>query len=83
VKFKQVIRYQNASDQKSLLIIEPWAEQYSIEPGDKVDIVGEGGDLSSGFEVKHADSELIVYGWVGSVVKVWRNGVEVLPSDQS
>ena len=83
MKFKQVIRYQNTSDRKSLLIIEPWAEQYSIESGDRVDIVGEGGDLTSGFEVEHAVSELIVYGWVGSVVKVWRNGVEVLPSAQS
>lgn len=82
MKFKQVISYKNASDQKSLLIIEPWAEQYSIEPGDKVDIAGEGGDSSSGFDIQHAGDMLVIFGWVGSIIKVWRNGMEVVPSKQ-
>lgn len=82
MKSKQIITYQNASARKSLLIIEPWAEHYSIDPSDKVDVIGEGGDLNAGFEIKHANDELTIFGWVGSIVKVWRSGVEVVPSDQ-
>jgi len=83
MKFKQTISYQNTSDCRTLLIVEPWAEQYLIEPGGKVDIIGEGGEPSSGFEIKHTNDELIIFGWTGSVVRVWRNGVEVAPSDQA
>ena len=65
-----------------LLIIEPWAEEYLLEPGVSVDVVGEGGAVDGSFEVEYFDKGMIFHGWEGSVVSVLVNGQEVIPSIQ-
>lgn len=65
-----------------LLIVEPWAEEYRLEPGTSVDVVGHGGAVDGNFEVEYFDDGMIFYGWEGSVVSVFLNGVEVVPSRQ-
>jgi hypothetical protein len=64
------------------LIIEPWAEEYLLEPGVSVDVVGEGRAVDGSFEVEHFNKGMIFYGWEGSVVSVLVNGQQVIPSIQ-
>lgn len=78
----QRINCVNGSEAVMLLIIEPWAEEYLIEPGASVDIVGQGGRFETGFEVEYVDKGMIVYGWEGSIVSVFSNGEIVEPSFQ-
>lgn len=78
----QKINCINGGGTVMLLIIEPWAEEYLVEPGKSVDVVGQGGNVDSGFEVEYFDKGMIVYGWEGSVVSVFSNGEVVLPNDQ-
>jgi hypothetical protein len=72
----------NGTSKAMLLIIEPWAEEYWLESGVSVDIVGCGGAVDGNFEVEYFDGGVIFYGWEGSVVSVFSNGVEVVPSRQ-
>lgn len=65
-----------------LLIVEPWAEEYLVEPGKSVDVVGQGGNVGPGFEVEYFERGMIVYGWNGAVVSVLSNGEVVVPNDQ-
>lgn len=65
------------------MIVEPWAEQYGVEPGQQVDIVGQGGEAGSKFELLHTDNEIIVFGWANSVVTVMRDGEEISPDEQN
>lgn len=78
----QKINCINGSAVVMLLIVEPWAEQYLIEPGRSVDVVGQGGRIDEGFEVEYFNEGIIVYGWEGSVVSVFSNGEMVEPSAQ-
>jgi len=61
----------NGKDEKILLIVEPWAEEYWIEPKGRVDVVGAGGVEDGFFEVEHLDMGMIVYGWEGSNLSVF------------
>jgi len=80
--FRQAISYTNAQNKKVLLLIEPWAEHYWIEPGMTVDVVGEGREADAKFELQHTSEELIVYGWTDSVVIVMHEGSQLDPSPQ-
>jgi len=71
----------NGASEAMLLIIEPWAEEYWLEPGVSVDVVGQGGAGGS-FEVEYFDKGIIFYGWEGSVVSVFINGQVAVPSPQ-
>lgn len=73
----------NGTKKTILLIVEPWAEEYLLEPGQSVDVIGKGGVAEGVFEVEYFDGGLIVYGWEGSVLSVFNNGVEVFPNLQN
>lgn len=73
----------NGTSEAMLLIVEPWAEEYWLEPGMSVDVVGQGGAADGSFEVEYFDKGIIFYGWAGSVVSVFINGQEALPRPQT
>lgn len=72
----------NGKATRMLLIIEPWAEEYWIEPGVSVDVVGRGGSSEGGFEVEFVEAGMIVYGWEDSVVSVFHEGALLVPDFQ-
>jgi len=56
--------------------LEPWGEQFEIPPGEKFIVVANGpehGDL----EVEFTNDRITVFGWVGSTVAVFHNGIEL------
>lgn len=69
----------NSTPKPLLLILEPWAEEFSIAPGTSVDVLGSGGSGGGFFEVEYIENGLIVYGWAGSIVSVMKNGVPIPP----
>jgi hypothetical protein len=79
----QTFTYANRTDRRLVLIIEYWAEEYWIEPGEQVEVVARGGVQGGRFEVEHRADGLTVYGWEGTMVYVLRNGKELAPSPQS
>ena len=48
-----------------------------------MEVIGEGGVAEGVFEVEYFDGGLIIYGWEGSVLSIFKNGVEVFPNLQS
>ncbi|MCO8161691.1 hypothetical protein NJC38_05925 [Pseudomonas sp. 21LCFQ010] len=76
------INCKNGTSEAMLLIVEPWAEEYWLEPGVSVDVIGKGGAIDGSFEVEYFDKGIIFYGWEGSVVSVFVNGQELAPSQQ-
>lgn len=56
--------------------LEPWGRQYPMSPGEAFTVVGQGppdGDL----ELRIEPNAIIVWGWGGSVVTVFRDGEEL------
>jgi hypothetical protein len=82
MSLSQAFSYTNRTERRLLLILEPWAEWYWIEPGQQVDIEARGGVPGGHFELEHTTDGLIVYGWEGTVVHVLRDGKELEQSSQ-
>lgn len=72
----------NGTTENKLLIVEPWAEEYWLEPGISVEVIGLGGRIDGYFEIENFDQGMIVYGWEGCVVSVVKNGKVIEPNLQ-
>ncbi len=71
VNENQKIIYVNGCEKQILLIVEPWAEEYLIEPLAAVEIIGLGGKSSDAFfELESRDGMLILYAWEGCIVQI-------------
>jgi hypothetical protein len=76
------LTYANRTQRRVLLIIEPWAEEYWVEPDDLIKIEARVGAPGGHFEVEHTVDGLIVHGWEGTMVSVLKYGRELKPSPQ-
>ena len=65
----------NEQDGAITLYLEPWAEEHVIAPNISLELIGSG--PPGQFEVAACRDGLTVYGWSGSTVRVFRDGVEV------
>lgn len=73
----QKLSYTNETTGNLRLIIEPWADQYVVSPGQKVDIVL---DVADGcVEVIQSLRGIIIWINVGRVVSMTTNGLEIQP----
>src|SRR5687767_4142066 len=55
------------------LRIEPWGEEYTVEPGATVQILARGPEGDE-LDIQWAGDRVTVYGWPGSIVSVLRKG---------
>lgn len=62
--------YTNSSPSAVLLVLEPWAEEVLLAPGDSAQVVGEDGLVDSAFELEQLDDRLIVYAWPDSIASI-------------
>jgi hypothetical protein len=76
------MRYQNNRKAPIILILEPWAEQYLVQPGQTIDISATGGAVGSCFEVEQREECLIVFAWADCVVSVLSAGKILHPEVQ-
>jgi len=56
--------------------LEPWDEQFNMPPGATFTVIGKGPE-SGCLEVRFYDDRIAVHGWVGSIVSVFHNGVQL------
>jgi hypothetical protein len=71
------LRVKNASSRALTIVLEPWAGQYEVQPGDELDVVETGGELMETVEVHTEDARLIFYARTGSIMTAWRDGQEL------
>jgi hypothetical protein len=76
----QKLSYTNRTPGRLLLILEPWAEEYWIDPGQQVNIEVRNGTPGHYLELEHTSEGLTVYGWEGTVVSILRDGKELAPN---
>ncbi|MCU4583015.1 hypothetical protein KTJ32_18645 [Acinetobacter gyllenbergii] len=75
---KQKIVYRNTSKDDLKLILEPWGGETIISPNSEIDIIIDG-DHSLGYlEFEYDHHTVIIYGWQGSIIRIYENGKEVL-----
>lgn len=70
------LRIRNSRVTSLALYLEPWGEEYCMPPEATFEVVARGphGDC---LEVEYAADHITVYGWSGSVVSLFHEGVEL------
>ena len=81
-KGTMVLKFTNSLTQARTLILEPWTGEYSIAPGNSVELVAEGPPPQN-FEIELLEDTVVVYalGGEGTDVRVFRDGEEVAKSE--
>ncbi|MBA2449532.1 MAG: hypothetical protein H0V51_16050 [Chloroflexi bacterium] len=69
-------RLVNARDITIKCYLEPWGEEFEMPPGAIFRVVARG-PQGDGLEVTIADEQITVWGWPGSVVRLFHDGVEL------
>jgi hypothetical protein len=70
------IQISNESEQEVMFRLEPWGEIYPMPSGITFDVVADG-PSSDTLEVVWEPNTISVYGWPGSVVRVYYNGTQL------
>lgn len=61
------------------LVLEPWAEEWIIEPGHEAQLIGQGAMKDARFELRLKPSVVVAYAWRNSTVRVIIDG-KIMPS---
>ena len=78
----QKISYTNKTHSTITVVLEPWAEEYSLCPGERVDIEVRNGSERGYLELEQTTDAMIIYSWEGTTVSIMRDGKELTPNSQ-
>lgn len=78
----QRFSYINGSDVELRVTVEPWADQFLILPGQRVEVLVRSDGLVGNVEFEQVGAGLIIYGYEGCTISLLSNGEELVPSVQ-
>jgi hypothetical protein len=70
------MRLRNDRSSSQEIRLEPWGEIYEFPGGDTIEVEASGPDTEM-LEIEVGESSVTVHGWVGSAVRLLRNGREL------
>jgi hypothetical protein len=76
----QKLTYTNRTQGRLLVFLEPWAEEYWIDPGERIDIEVRSGTPEGHLELEQTSEGITIYGWEGTVISILRDGKELTPN---
>jgi len=71
------LRVINSKTHRVSFVLEPWGDVYDMEPADEYVVIFTG-PVPAEPEVDLMDDSITVYGWTGSMVRVIKDGKEVV-----
>ena len=79
---KVTLRLTNSLDTARIVVLEPWAGEYTLQPGRCFDIVAEG-NISYPLQVELSDDRVIVYCFdsAGAQMSIFQDGAELTTSE--
>jgi hypothetical protein len=79
-KAEQRLQLENSQSTSLLLHLEPWGEQYPMEPGSVFEVRAKG-PRGDGLYVELGNDEVAVWAWSESSVQLFTQGVELDPGN--
>jgi hypothetical protein len=70
-------RIANRRSEALTLVLEPWANEYPLPPGDEVEILEEGPISGDPLEVHFEATHVVVYARMGTFLRIFRDGLEL------
>jgi hypothetical protein len=74
---KRTITLRNRRDTDLVVVLEPWANEYLVQPDQTLEVVEEGGELGTILEIDIETSHLVFYARPGSILRACRDGEEL------
>ena len=71
----------NSQDVEILFVLEPWGEQYKMQPKASFVVVASAPSIGQ-LEIQIEEKRITVFGWAGSTVQLFQDGTEVGGSNQ-
>ena len=82
MNYMSSLEIKNSRDIEMRFDLEPWGEQYKMQPGESFRVVASA--PTSGELVIDVEEKVItVFGWSGSIVQLFQDGTEIGGSPQS
>jgi hypothetical protein len=72
---KLVLR--NGRDVPITLVLEPWANEYEIPPGESVEIVEEAAESAESLEIQVEAGHIVFFARSRSILRAFRDGAEL------
>lgn len=77
---RKILFSNSQTSKRLLLVLEPWCEEYLIDPGNSIDVIGVGENSDDAFfKVDYDDNQIVVFGWTGAIVRVYKDAEELEP----
>lgn len=73
----RTIAVSNRRDTEIVIVLEPWATEYAVQPDDTLEVKEEGGDPDTTLEIAVETSHVVFYARPKSVLRAYRNGEEL------
>jgi len=70
------IDFRNSSQLRVSLVLEPWADEYVIEPRDRLSVLAEGPEPGC-LEVEYLEGRILVHAWGGATIRIFRGTEEL------
>ena len=83
MKYTHRITYKNDTQVRLRIVVEPWADTYTIEPGQNIDIVVTSDTLDGALDIQQDAKGLILWANVGDTdIVLMSNGRELEPGPE-
>jgi hypothetical protein len=74
--------YTNNAGTALRLTVEPWADEYVVQAGQRVDVLVVGDDSGGYVEFEQLAQEFVIHGYSGCVITLSSDGKELKPVAQ-
>lgn len=78
IHVKRTIALRNRRGTELVVVLEPWANEYVVEPDQTLEVVEENGEPGNTLEIDVEASHLVFYARPGSILRAYRDGEELL-----
>lgn len=78
IHMKRTIALRNRRETELVVVLEPWANEYVVQPDQRIEVVEEDGEPGTTLEIDIEASHLVFYARPGSILRAYRDGEELL-----
>jgi hypothetical protein len=83
MKYTHRITYENSTQVRQRIVVEPWADTYTIEPGQDIDIVVTSDTLEGALHIEQGTQGLLLWANAGDTdIVLMSNGQELEPGPE-
>lgn len=77
-RMRRTIAVRNRRDEELVVVLEPWANEYAVQPDETLEVVEEGEEGGANLEIDIEASYMVFHARPGTTLRAYRDGEELL-----